>query len=90
MKAVARFAVFLILLASAGSLPAQEGPSQDSSLTPQASRDVPDIAVREIQRRGDLVQRVGGGHQSDTLTAFAEAMRPPAARSMASQYSTRS
>ena len=46
--------------------------------TAQEAKDVPDIAVREIQRRGNLVQRLGGGYQNDTLTAFAEAMRPPA------------
>ena len=41
-------------------------------------KDVPDVACREIQRRGNLVQRIGQGQQDDIQTAFAEAMRPPA------------
>ena len=67
-----------LLLVCALSVAAGAPPTFGQNPPAGESRDVPDIAVREIQRRGDLVQRVGGGHQSDTLTAFAEAMRPPA------------
>ena len=67
-----------LLLLCALSVAAGAPPTFGQNPPAGESRDVPDIAVREIQRRGDLVQRVGGGHQSDTLTAFAEAMRPPA------------
>ena len=68
----------LILLVFAGLVCADDSPPQASSLKTQASRDVPDIAEREIQRRGNLVQRVGNGHRDDTQVAITEAMRPPA------------
>lgn len=41
-------------------------------------KDVPDIAHREIQRRGNLVQRISQGQQDDIQATIAEAMRPPA------------
>jgi len=42
------------------------------------AQDVPDIAEREILRRGDFVERIGDGHRADGPSLFAEAMRPPA------------
>ncbi|MFM9115156.1 MAG: hypothetical protein ACKOU6_03235, partial [Planctomycetota bacterium] len=72
MKTLARLLLMLALVGAIGAPPLSA-----QSPSPETPRDVPDIAIREIQRRGNLVQRLGGGHQSDTLTAFAEAMRPP-------------
>jgi len=41
------------------------------------AQDVPDIAEREILRRGGFVERIGDGHRADGPSLFAEAMRPP-------------
>jgi hypothetical protein len=80
MNAIARsmFLIAIFAMTASPSAFGQKPNPPDSSLQTPGSRDVPDIALREIQRRGDWVQRVGIGHQSDSLIAFAEAMRPPA------------
>lgn len=80
MNTFVRSMLLIAVIAMTESPPAfgQESNAPDSGLRTPNSRDVPDIALREIQRRGNLVQRVGIGYQSDSLAAFAEAMRPPA------------
>lgn len=77
MKILARCLCFLLLFC-AGPNARSEDPPQASSAKTQDARNVPDIAEREIQRRGNLVQRIGNGHRDDTQLAITEAMRPPA------------
>ena len=37
-----------------------------------------EINQAEVQRLGDTVQHIGGGHRDDGVDAFIEAMQPPA------------
>jgi hypothetical protein len=70
--------LFVLLGCSAGVWLYAEEPPQATIAGTQASLDVPDIAAREILRRGNLVERVGNGHRDDTQIAITDAMRPPA------------